>query len=108
MIVEIPVPVDLPRFAIVVALDGTDYRLAMWWNTRDSRWYLSISLTDGTQLVSGVAVVVGFPLLGRFASPDLPPGMLLAIDSTGDGVEIGQQADLGNRVRLVYIPEADL
>ena len=107
-IVEIQVHAELPNHSLVVSLDDTDYRMTLWWNTRDARWFLSVALADGTALVSGVAVVVDYQLLQRFASVDLPPGMLLAVDTTGNGVEISQQSDLGDRVRLTYIPQADL
>lgn len=107
MIVEIPIRSDLDWYSLTAALDGADYRLAIWWNTRDERWYLSVSESDGTLIVAGVPMVVDYPLLDRFAHEDLPTGVLMALDTSGEGAEAGQE-DLGDRVRLIYVPEGVL
>ena len=67
-ILEIPVRSDLDRYSLTVAIDGTDYRLRFSHNTRDDHWYLSVELTDGAELASGIPIVTNTPLLGRWAA----------------------------------------
>lgn len=83
-------------------LDDVEYLLVLSWNTRDSRWYLEVQSSGGTPIVSGIAIVVDYPLLDRFGYSTLPPGRLIAVDTT-DGGEIAAQEDLGTRVQLVYL-----
>lgn len=95
---------SLPWQDAVVTLDGVDYVIELAWNTRDSRWYLSLKTAAGTELLMGVAVVVDYSLLSRVSwSPDAPPGVLMAIDTTGAHAEISEMEDLGSRVQLTYL-----
>jgi hypothetical protein len=109
MIVEIPLtePADFPFFTIGIALDAVEYRLTFQWNTRESRWMMSIATADGTEIQSGFPVVVDFPLLDRFQDDELPPGILMAVDTTGAGNEITAREELGDRVQLLYLSVGD-
>ena len=89
--------------SFTATLDGADYRFEFAWNTRAARWFLSIAAADGTPLVSGVAVVVDYPLLSRYVADGVPPGVLMAVDMSGSGEEIIEQEDLGTRVQLMYL-----
>ncbi len=104
---NIPIRSDLDYYSMTVSLAGIDYRLSFAYNTRDSRWYMSVAQADGTVLVSGTPIVVDMPLLLRFTDTDLPAGYLVATDSTGEGLE-PEKDDFGDRVKLVFIPSADL
>ena len=108
-IVEIPVRSDLDRYSLTVDLEGTEYRLLFAFNSRDDHWYLSVDLTDGTALVSGTAIVADSPLLGRWAwRQELPAdGYLMAVDSSGEAEE-PRKEDLGDRVKLLWVPYEDL
>lgn len=108
-VLEIPVRNDLDKYSLIVTIADTDYRLRLTHNTRDDHWYLAVWLTDGTQLADGIPVVVDTPLLGRWAwNPDLPQdGYLMAVDVTGDGADPVKD-DLGDRVKLLWIPFEDL
>lgn len=107
MIVEIPTNADFDWYSLTAAMDGVDYRLVCHWNTRDERWYLTVVDADGETLVAGIPLVVDYPLLSRFTIDGLPPGVLMALDTTGEGME-PEHDDLGDRVRLIYIPQGDL
>jgi hypothetical protein len=107
MAVEIPITSDDPCFCITVPLDDTDFILSFWWNTRESRWYLSVAAADGTALVDGIPLVIDYPLLNRFGSASLPGGMLMAIDGSGKGLECGRY-DLGARVKLLFYTSDEL
>lgn len=103
----IPVRADLDFYAMTVTLGELDFRLTFAFNTRDSRWHISVAQADGTELLSGIPIVVDQPLLLRFTNVDLPVGYLVATDSTGEGIEPAKD-DFGDRVKLVFIPSADL
>lgn len=106
MILEIPTSTDAARYDLEVELDGREFRLLFDWNERDQAWQLSLFNAAGVELLSGIRVVVNYPLIGRFRDPDLPPGDLSAVDTGTTGADPGF-ADLGDRVRLIYTPIAD-
>lgn len=108
-ILEIPVRSDLDAYSLIVTLEGTDYRLAFRYNTRAARWIMSMELTDGTALASGIPIVANVPLLGRWSwKDDLPAdGFLMAVDSTGDEEEPAKE-DFGDRVKLLWVPLEDI
>lgn len=102
---EIPLPTDTPLFSIRTTLDGVEYVLNFDWNGRESRWYMSISMIDGTLLVAGIKLISNWPLLRRFADLRLPQGNLRAVDYSPQGGEpAGLVEDLGRRVKLIYTP----
>lgn len=95
------------RYTFDCDLDNVTYQFEMEWNDRDSGWYMSISNSDGEPLVTGRRVVLNYPLTNIYRDPRLPAGSLVAIDSSGTDTEPGL-LDLGDRVKLVYVPVAEL
>ena len=108
-ILEIPVRNDLDRYSETVSINGTEYRLRFSHNTRDDHWYLSIELTDGTELASGIPIVTDTPLLARWAWDSRLPqdGYLMAVDTTGESADPVKD-DLGDRIKLLWVPLEDI
>lgn len=102
-----PTRTDLARYSNDVELDGVTFKISMEWNDRDDGWYMSIADVDGVPLLSGRRVVLGVPLISLYRDSRLPAGTFVAIDTTGTDTEPGF-GDLGERVKLLYIPKADL
>lgn len=100
-ILEIPVRNDLDAYSLVIDLDGTNYRLGFAYNLRCDRWFMSISGTDGTQMLAGIPILTNCDLGTRFKSAALPPGMFLAFDESGNNANAGRN-DLGDNVKLLY------
>jgi hypothetical protein len=84
-----------------VELDGIVYTFRFAWNTRDESWSLSVLLPSGEGLAMGRKVVLGVPLLRGEIDSRLPPGMLVAVDTTEQSAEPGRY-DLGKRVIVSY------
>ncbi len=106
--VLIPVVPEGAYFGLGVELDGKTYRLDFRWNPRCEQWVLNVLDGGGGVVVQGVRVVIDVPLLQRFGPRvDLPPGLLMFVDSSGDQVDAGL-TDLGSRVQLFYLPAGDL
>lgn len=107
MPVVIPLRSDLPHFDLQVVLSDTVYTLEFKWNQREGAWYMDVRTEDGEPIVSGVKVVVDFPLARRSQDPRRPAGALVAIDTTERqrdprwDAEL-QVGDLGDRVQLLY------
>lgn len=98
-----------PFYTETVPLDGTDYVFDWRYNQREKSWYFSIATSSGDPLASGVKVVCGVSLLGRFADLRLPPGVLMALSNTSDAsppglTELGQE----QRVTLIYFDVAEV
>lgn len=107
MAVTLPVLLDVPFFSIECQLDGTLYSFTFRWNDRLSQWSFDLADAEDDPIVSGIAVVVDFPLMRRSVDARMPPGALFAVDTTGEGADPGE-TDLGRRVQLVYFTEAEL
>lgn len=103
----LPTRTDVPRYDFEIELDGVVYVFDMEWNDRDSGWYMSILDRDLTPLLSGRRVVTNWPLTNRYRDSRLPAGTIEAVDTSGSETEPGL-SDLGDRVKLIYTPKADL
>jgi hypothetical protein len=99
-----------------LVLDGVNVDLWLSFNTRDGRWYWSIYDTatpfdsDGGRLpiVGGIPLIVEWPFWRQFRYlTSLPPGDMIAVDTSGQHLDPGQD-DLGNRVLLYYLTQAEL
>ena len=100
----LPVTAD-PQQELSVKLDGQTYTLSLHWNSRSSRWYLDVLDDNGVMLTAGKCVVVGWPLVGvRETDPRLPPGLILAVDTSGQDVDPTLD-DFGTRVQLLYMEQ---
>lgn len=102
MALEIPLDPELPAYEFTIDLDGRVYRLGFAWNARAGAWSMDLGTEAGEPLVMGLKVVANWPLLDRYADPRLPPGVLMSVDTSGDGIDPGRD-DLGDRVRIVYL-----
>lgn len=105
----LPVNGELPHHVFFVQLDGTTYGFELRWNTRAQGWFLSVLDAQGNLLLAGRRLVIGWGLTGRFRLRDkrLPPGDVMAIDTSGQGKEAGLD-DLGTRVVVTYVELAEL
>lgn len=98
--------IDAYAFRYKTMLSGKPFVLRFTWDARATSWHLDIGLTDGTWVANGIRIVVGYPLLYRRQDSRLPRGQLYARAS--EGGEIAQREDLGTRVKLFYIPAAEI
>ena len=107
MIVQIPTSQHLAYYTQKTSLDGQTYTLEFRWNAREESWYLNI-LTDTEETVAmGIKLVVDWSLIRRVTDVKAPPGVLMAVDTTGSGVDPAFD-ELGTRVVLLYFDEAEL
>jgi hypothetical protein len=106
MPLSIPLRSDLPSFRFQVELDGASYSFDFAWNWRDEGWYFTLADANGDAIASGSRLVVNSPL-ARTSDTRRPPGVLLAVDTTGQHADPGY-ADLGKRCLLLYVPEAEV
>lgn len=95
----------LPAYTISVTLGGVPYLFTFKWNVRGAYYTLDILTRDAVLLIGGLKVVINSGLTRKFPSIELP-GELMAIDSSGENSPITFE-DLGERVELVYLTEAE-
>ena len=96
-----------PFYEQVIPLEGADYQFTWLWNRRGSFWSLSIADQESVPIVSGRRIVVDFNLLRRCTDPRRPPGLLVAEDTSGAGLD-PDQLDFGTRVLLRYWTAAEV
>jgi hypothetical protein len=101
-ILELPVKNAMPDFQFTSDFEGVSYTLRFTWNERAGVWSMSIGDAQGNVIVGGIAIVVNWLLLDRFKDSRLPAGKLFTWDSSGQGREITDRNDLGDRVLVMY------
>ncbi len=103
---RVPCPGDgYPSQTGQVLIEEAYYTVIWRWNERDGCWYFALADADGERIVSGVRVVLGANLLSGVGTGRGPDGGIIVIDASGSTVEPGLY-DLGNRVQVLYIPNA--
>lgn len=102
MSLVLPVGSDAPHYDFSSALEGKLLTFEVRWNERSGAWFLSLYDSTGEPIFSGRRVVLGTNLLGRSADSRLPPGTLIAYDTSGANLDAGRN-DLGGRVQLLYV-----
>ena len=99
---------DALAWEVLVPLEGVEYLLSYYWSTRETKWYLSIYNQDGDPLALWMALNVSVMPLRRFRAQDnIPPGVLVVVDTTLQGQEMTAPEELGERVILGYITSDD-
>lgn len=109
---QIPVLTDakgvvLPAFDVVVSLEGREYTLGFRWNIRGACWVLDIGDAAGAPILAGVRVRVRSFLNDFPGIVGLPPGRLIAVDSSNQDLDPGL-TDLGARVLILYATASEL
>lgn len=99
---ELPVTNDPQAYTFQITLDGTPYNLSFHYNKRRSTWHMSIATQNNIDLVNGVPIFVNWPVLDRYKDTRLPLGTFIALDTTSDTIDPGQD-DFGTRVKMLYI-----
>ena len=106
-IVEIPMRTDVYWYAEAITLGDEVFRFSFTVNTRDNdRWYMDIYTSEGDQILTGIPLVVDYPLLFAHADSRLPDGELYFINTTGSGTE-AEIDDPGDKCRLIFIPTGE-
>ncbi len=97
------------RWQMDMELDGDVYSLRFSYNAREAAWYLDI-LSDGTELLCGVKLVIGYRLLRQYrAIPGLPNGDFFVQDNEPESQAGRIDFDnLGNRYMLVFATYTEL
>lgn len=103
---------DRGRFWVRERLDGVFYTLRGYWNAEDEPtnggfWSLSIVDLEGNERLSGRAIRTGVNVIEDLGDPELPPGAIVAVDTSGKHLDPGRD-DLGSRVQLVYLTAAEV
>ena len=78
--VTIPM-IDSAEFSESVTLDGNEYKLHFYWNTRGAFWSMDIADASSNSLVVGVRLIISYPMLLQHTEIGLPPGQFLIIDT---------------------------
>lgn len=93
-----------PDFSFEQELDERVYQFTFTWNEREEYWYFDLADDSGSPIAEGIKVVVNWDLIRRSSDARRPPGNIIALDTTNQNLD-PTQAELGNRVLMVYQPE---
>lgn len=107
-----PSPTYLPfdpsdnNFTVYVPFDDEVFAFRVYWNERDSAWYLDMAEEDEAPIISGMKVTLGTNLGRKSSHSFFRTRALRAIDTTGKGSDASYD-DLGGRVLIQVIDLSD-
>ena len=105
---EIPIVEGAVATAQRFLLDGDYYVLTIRFNERDAGWWMDIADGDNNPIAFGIGLRADTPIQAHLQHlKGMPPGVFACVDTTDKGVDPGFD-DLGDRVLLLYLEEADL
>lgn len=111
----VPTPdASAPHQRQFTTLDGVRYLLRFDWGARAGLWYLGIYTEAGVPLAVSLPLVLGSTVVSESAKrrePRLPQGVLFCHDLRQSAYPLDAGVDelhVGGRVRLTYVPRADL
>jgi hypothetical protein len=102
-------PVTIPfqpvsAFSESVTLDRNEYTLSFYWNTRGEFWSMNIADANGATIITGIRLVINYPLRLQHPQLALPPGEFVVVDPSGSNEEPGRDDFTGNRnLELQYL-----
>ena len=62
-IFDIPL-LNIPRQRLNTAVNGQEVAIAVWWQPKDQRWYMTLEFPVGTPLIRGKRINLNSPILG--------------------------------------------
>ena len=106
MIYRLPTRQDLAHYTLQLTLDNIEWFVSFDWNQQARAWYFSIFDSSNTILLAGRKILIERSLLLQYRNPLLPPGDLVAYDTSSQHME-AKIDDLGTRVILCYLDLAE-
>lgn len=100
-ILEIPVRSDIPSYNFQITLEGIVFTLHLRYNTRLERWVMDVNDVDDANIVTGIPLLYGLPLLDRYKDERLPLGRFVISDETGEKRNPTRDG-LGDDFKLLY------
>jgi len=112
---QLPLTPTVDSYEMEFLLDGVPVVFKFDYNERDQMHYISAydpatpTQNDGSRdaIVAGLPILSGQSLFLTLKLDGLPPGILFALDTQNDDRDAGR-GELGARVRLIYVTEAEL
>jgi hypothetical protein len=96
-----------PVYDHTVDLGDVEYSYTLTYRERQDGWYLDLYDADGEALVTGKRLSIDVPVLWRHVKDGMPSGgQIVVIDTANTGTDPTYE-DLGYRVKLAWILEAD-
>jgi len=90
-----------------VTIEGKVYELEFLWNHRCEYWTVTVRDGAGTDLITGVKVVLGFDIFKRYSKTNIPTGLFIAIRDGASKAKIALD-ELGNTANIYYLTEAEI
>jgi len=97
----LPLIPSVPSYRVATTLAGTQYVLDVRWNGRAAAWYMDLLQEDTTPIALGIKIVLGRFIGIRVTDPAFPPGIIMASDLSGAGIDATLD-DIGTRVAVYF------
>ena len=105
---------DANDFTTTVLLENVTYKLGFCWNSRMARWNMDLMRQDGTEILRGVAVVPGVPLISGYTrllnSTDIRGEFIVvaANQASQSAQEVGRSDFTAGLFSFLYVSKEEL
>ena len=103
-LLKLPLRHDVYHYSYSIELDSILYNLEFRYNTHAAKWIMDISTNLFEPIITGIPLLLGVNLFGRYVNANLPPGILFLVNM-GISNEDGDRDDFGDNVILMYLEE---
>lgn len=100
MSVSIPFLKSDTNYTLICPIDDQTYKFDVHWNSRDKAFYFNMYQDNDFPVAINVKVVLGVTLARRSQHPFFNNRRMMAVDSSGSGLDPGYD-DLNGRVVVV-------
>ena len=106
--IDLPIDQTSPWFQFSTELEQVTYGFSFRWNEREGCWYVDLLDGEGNQIVSGRKVLLGALFAKYRSNPAVPQLGDVYVSDTSNGGEDAGFGDLGRRVVLTYVTDAEV
>lgn len=97
------------RYEFDIELAGEVWHLKFSWNAREEAWYMDIQTQNQVDIISGIKMVINYPLLNQYIAYNLPEGNFILWDLEQNPSTGGVTFDnFGKRYQLIFLSNEEL
>lgn len=104
-ILEIEIDPNLDSQQWLQDFEGSTYRLKFIYNSREDQYQFELYNTSDVLLASA-PLVLGQAIFDEYSTDDLPPGVFIVRDASGEGGPANQEK-VGRGVKFYYVDSTE-
>lgn len=106
-ITRIPTSTTNENYEFTISLDNVEYKLAFYFNSRDSAWYMTVKTVDDVVLRAGLRIVNEWAMFRLWVAANRPAGEMVTVNQ-GELLSPPLADQLGAETVLDYLDASEV